>query len=224
MSFPKSYYEELTNSYCTKIGQDFRGILKYNFNNFGFINNIDYSVDEKNALCFFGSAITSAIGIPWEQSFGYRLSQFLGPIYKSYNFSQGCVFVDNKEIFNTVKQVYLNKQFKPYAYIIQFIDLDRVFNPKKETGTLSIDAKKNVESFLFLFNELEKLLENEKWIFFGCDTQDYDLPIAIKNHKNCLIWNPPLFDKMLLNVPGEKWHRMIALGLNKKFQELYKTK
>ena len=112
MSFPKTYYDEYTSSYCTKIGQDMRGIIKYNFNKQGFINNQDYDINEENAICFFGSAITSSIGLPWEQSFAYQVSKGLASKeFKSYNFSQGCMFVDNKEIINTVESIKNMKQF-----------------------------------------------------------------------------------------------------------------
>ena len=224
MPFPESYYKQYVNGYCTKIGQDSRGVLRYNFNNYGFINNLDYSIEEKNAICFFGSAITSAIGLPWEKSFGFQLAQMLGNKFVGYNFSQGCIFVDNQEIIETIKKIKTINNFQPYAYIVQFIDLDREFNSKKETGKLRTNAEENKKKFSMLFKELETLLQNERWIFFGCDSRDYKIPDTIKNHKNCLIWNPPFIDRMLRDVPGEKWHRMMALGLNKKFQDLYSVK
>ena len=221
MPFPKSYYEEFTNSYCTKIGQDGRGIIQYNFNNFGFINNIDYTIDEKKSICFFGSAITSAIGVPWEKSFCFQTTELLQGDYKSYNFSQGCIGVDNNEIAQTVKKIKEMDNFSPHIYVIQFINLDRRFNPVLGAGKLSIDQKCNIEYFESIFEKIEILLKDEKWIFFGCDAEDHNVPDYITNHKNCLIWNPFFIDRLLVGMPGEKWHRMMALGIKKKLCQLY---
>lgn len=222
MSFPKSYYNEHISSYCKKIGQDMRGIIKYNFNNYGFINNLDYDISEKNAICFFGSAITSSIGLPWELSFAYQLSQQLtSKKFKAYNFSQGCMFVDNLEIINTVEFIKNMENFKPAAYIIQFINIERRWHPEKKTGILNLNNKENLIFFIQLFKKLENILKNEKWIFFACDESSMEIPIDIKNHKNCLIWNPPMIDTLLRDVPGHKFHKMISLGLQNKLKELY---
>ena len=222
MSFPKSYYNEYTSSYCTKIGQDMRGIIKYNFNNQGFINNQDYDVNEENAICFFGSAITSAIGLPWEQSFAHQLSQELtSKEFKSYNFSQGCIFVDNKEIINTVESVKNMEQFKPAVYVVQLIGLDRRFSPQNKAGKYNLDDNENLTSFQNLFKKLEHMLKDEKWIFFACDGADLKVPNDITNHQNCLIWNPPFINTMLRDVPGRKFHNMISLGIKNRLKQLY---
>ena len=222
MAFPKSYYDEYTSSYCTKIGQDMRGIIKYNFNKQGFINNLEYEVNEKDAICFFGSAITSSIGLPWELSFAYQLGQELtSKKFKAYNFSQGCMFVDNQEIINTVESVKNMEQFKPAVYVVQFIGLDRRFSPQKKAGKLNIDADENLTSFIELFKKLEHILKDEKWVFFACDGADHEIPEDIKNHQNCLIWNPPLISTLLRDAPGQKFHNMISLGIKNKLKKLY---
>ena len=224
MEFPNSLYTQYAGNYCTKIGQDFRGVVKYNFNKNGFINNIDYDVKENKAICFFGSAITSGIGLPWEQSYSFQTAKLFGEDYKSYNFSQGCMFVDNNEILNTVKQVKKMENFTPFAYVIQFIGLDRIYHPSKEIGTLSIDSKKNIENFESIFEQLQLLLKNAKWVFFGCDGADHKLPESITKHKNCLIWNPRFIDNLLRDLPGPKWHKMISLGVKNKITDLYSIK
>ena len=199
-----------------------RGVLKYNFNNHGFINNLDYDVNENNALCFFGSAITSSIGLPWEMSFAHQLSQQLtSEKFKAYNFAQGCMFVDNYEIINTVEAVKNIEEFKPVAYIIQFIGLDRRFYPAKKAGKLNHDADENLKNFLDIFKKLEHTLKDEKWIFFACDGADTEMPDYIKDHQNCLIWNPPFISTLLRDLPGQKFHNMISLGLKNKLKELY---
>tara|TARA_Y100001973_G_scaffold102608_2_gene168022 strand:- start:660 stop:1334 length:675 start_codon:yes stop_codon:yes gene_type:complete len=224
MEFPSSLYTQYAGNYCTKIGQDFRGVVKYNFNKNGFINDIDYDVKESKAICFFGSAITSGIGLPWQQSYSFQTAKLFGEDYKSYNFSQGCMFVDNKEILNTVKQVKNMENFKPFAYVIQFIGLDRIYHPSKEIGTLSIDSKKNIETFETLFDELQNLLKNDKWVFLGCDGADHKVSESITKHKNCLIWNPRFIDNLLRDLPGPKWHKMISLGVKNKITDLYSIK
>ncbi len=222
MSFPKTYYDEYTSSYCTKIGQDMRGIIKYNFNKQGFINNQDYDINEENAICFFGSAITSSIGLPWEQSFAYQVSKGLASKeFKSYNFSQGCMFVDNKEIINTVESIKNMKQFRPAVYVVQLIGLDRRFNPQHKAGKYNLDDNENLTAFIDIFKKLENLLKDEKWIFFACDGAGLRVPDDITMHQNCLIWNPPFISTMLRDVPGPKFHNMMSLGIKNKLKELY---
>ena len=199
-----------------------RGIIKYNFNKQGFINNLEYDVNEKDAICFFGSAITSSIGLPWELSFAYRLGQELtSKKFKAYNFSQGCMFVDNQEIINTVESVKNMERFKPAVYVVQLIGLDRRFSPQKKAGKLNIDADENLTSFIELFKKLEHMLKDEKWVFFACDETDHEIPKDIKNHQNCLIWNPPFISTLLRDVPGQKFHNMISLGIKNKLKKLY---
>jgi hypothetical protein len=132
--------------------------------------------------------------------------------------------VDNNEILNTVKQVKKMENFTPFAYVIQFIGLDRIYHPSKEIGTLSIDSKKNIENFESIFEQLQLLLENDKWVFFGCDGADHKLPESITKHKNCLIWNPRFIDNLLRDLPGPKWHKMISLGVKNKITDLYSIK
>jgi hypothetical protein len=192
-----------------------RGILKYNFNKQGFINNLDYNVSEKNAVAFFGSAITSAIGIPWDRSFAYMSCENK---YKAYNFGQGCIFVDNTEIYNTIKRVKEIKDFKPFAYVVQFTDLGRVFNPKRQAGSLEYDETINLSKFLDIFKRTEELLKDDNWVFFGADYVNYKLPKYIVKHEKCLIWNPLRIDTVLLDMQGEKWHKMLSMGINKRLK------
>ena len=74
------------------------------------------------------------------------------------------------------------------------------------------------------FEQLQLLLENDKWVFFGCDGADHKLPESITKHKNCLIWNPRFIDNLLRDLPGPKWHKMISLGVKNKITDLYSIK
>ena len=216
MDFPESYNKHLANSTTTKIGQDMRGILPYNWNNIGFRADTDYNESETEACCFFGNAFTSAVGIEWQNSYASLTAKKLG--LKCYNFSQGCVPVDNIDIMNSVIKISRMQKFKPKFYFIQFTDLTRVFNPKNQALTLESDVVKNVKRFVDNFKRLEEALADQKWFFIGCDGSTFHpLPEYITNHKNCLIWNPAFFDKILYGMPGEKWHYAISYGIIKKF-------
>ena len=217
--FPKSLNEHNTSKTVHRIGQDMRGIVPYKFNNCGFRADVDYDENEKNAGCYFGNAFTSAVGIEWQDSYASKASHKLGA--KAYNFSQGCVGVDNKEIIRTAIEVANNKTFIPKFFIIQFTDLIKRYNTKNGAVTFESDTVKNVEEFTKNFDLLEKTLDeaNIKWFFFGCDFEIYHpVPDRIIKHKNCLIWNPAFFDKILYGMPGERWHHLISYGIFNKFE------
>ena len=218
LKFPKSYNEHLTNKTTHKIGQDMRGIVPYSFNNCGFRSDIDYIETDNNAGCFFGNAFTSAVGIEWHNSYASLTSKKLS--VNCYNFSQGCTGVDNTEIVNTAIKVSKMEAFKPKFYFIQFTDLTRRFNPKTTELTLESNIEKNLERFIESFKKLEDALRDSKWFFMGCDFAQYHpVPDYIAQHKNCLIWNPAFFDKILYGMPGEKWHYVISYGLTNKLKD-----
>ncbi len=218
MTFPESYNKRLANSTTHKIGQDMRGILDYNWNNCGFRSDVDYDPNETKAGCFFGNAFTSAIGIEWKNAYASITADRLK--LKCYNFSQGCVPVDNTDIMNTAIHISKMKDFKPKFYFLQFTDLTRVFSPKNQKLTLESDVDKNVKVFVENFKRLEDALQDTKWLFIGCDgTTLHPLPDSITEHKNCVIWNPAFFDKILYGMPGEKWHYTISYGIIKKLND-----
>ena len=216
--FPKSLNEHNTNKTTHKIGQDMRGIVPYNFNNCGFRADTDYIETEQNAGCFFGHAFTSAVGLEWHSSYASLTCKELSA--KCYNFSQGCVGVDNFEIIRTAIDIANMETFKPKFYVIQFCDLIRRFNPKNKRLSFESDIDKNVDEFVNAFKKLEDALKNETWLFLGHDfVAPHPLPDYITKHKNCLIWNPNFFDKILYGMPGEKWHNIISYGLVKRFKD-----
>ena len=138
--FPKSLNERHINKTTHKIGQDMRGIVPYNFNNCGFRADTDYIETEQNAGCFFGHAFTSAVGIEWHNSYALLTCKELSA--KCYNFSQGCVAVDNFEIIRTAIDVANMETFKPKFYVIQFCDLIRRFTPKNKKLSFFLPASK----------------------------------------------------------------------------------
>ena len=218
--FPKSLNEHNTSQTVHKIGQDMRGIVPYKFNNCGFRADVDYVETEVNAGCYFGHAFTSGVGIEWHNSYPAKSSKKLG--VQCYNFSQGCVGVDNFEIMRTAIEVSNMETFKPKFFIIQFCDLLRRFDLKTGKMSFESDIDKNVRDFTEAFKNLEEKLDkaNIRWLFFGCDFTEYHpVPDYITKHKNCMIWNPAFFDKILYGMPGEKWHNIIAYGITNTIQK-----
>ena len=212
--FPKSYNAHNTSKTVKKIGQDMRGIVSYKFNNCGFRADADYSETETNAGCYFGHAFTSAVGIEWHNSYVSKSAKQLG--VEAYNFSQGCVPLDNNEIIRTAIEVSELETFTPKFFILQFCDLIRRFDNKNGKLTFESDIEKNVSEFIESFKNLETKLNDKGiiWRFFGCDFQEYHpLPDYITKHKNCMMWNPAFFDKILYGMPGEKWHHIMTYGV-----------
>ena len=222
MSFPKTYYKEYINGSCKRIGQENTGLIKYEFNKQGFRCDIDYKKQEENAICFFGSALTTGVGHQWQDAYPKKSLQDSN--LKAYNFAQGCLPVDNNNILEHVEFVKNMENFKPLCYVIQFIGLERVFDKKTLARTVSSDKDKNVKIFVDVFKKLEVLLQNDKWMFFGCDAGNHDIPKEITQHEKCIIWNPRFIDSILMDLPGPKWHHMMSLGVRKKLEKLYQIK
>lgn len=220
MSLPLPFRDqyECRNETLEVYASDRRGLVEYRFNNLGYRNDIDYVDNEANAGVFLGSSITSGIGVEWNNSFVKLVSD--GFKVEPYHFSQGCTKVDNREIFNQISALVDNKFF-PKFWVIQFIDLDRRFDPLSGITVDCTDHNHNVDEFVKIFKEIETKLLGQDWCFFGCDRLDHTIPSSIRNHKNCLTWNPAFID--LAGVghhPGKKWHQMIALAVRKKLTKL----
>ena len=212
-SFPVSYNSHCESSTVKRIGQDMRGIVDYNFNRQGFRADLDYDHNEDNSVAYFGNLYASAVGIRWQD--GYAMKTCAKLQMKCYNFSQGCAGVDNNEIMRTVKHIKEMQDFKPRYYVIQFCELERRFSVKTQGLRLHTDQQDNIDNFVQVFSDLEKILEGEKWCFFGIDhAMTHSIPKHILDHKNCFCWNPVIIDKILQGIAGEKWHAMIAYGLN----------
>ena len=222
MAFPTTYYKEYINGSCKRIGQDYTGLIEYKFNEQGFRCDLDYQEQEQNAICFFGSAITTGVGHQWQ--YAYPKKSLENTNLKAYNFAQGCMGVDNSTILEHVELVKNMENFKPLCYVVQFIGLERVFDKKTLAMKLSSDRDKNMQVFLDVFKKLETLLQNDKWMFFGCDAGNHDVPKEITNHEKCIIWNPRFIDSILMDQPGPKWHYMMSLGVRKKLETLYQIK
>jgi len=192
---------------------DRRGLVEYKFNHLGYRNNIDYSINETNAGIYLGSSITSGIGINWDQTFVKLSSDLLA--VKPYNFSQGCTKIDNNEILQQV--ISLTKiNFSPKFWVLQFIDLDRQFNAVTGDCDSGKNTSENINKFVNIFSTIEFLLHDKSWCFFGCDNLSHAIPDRIKNHNNCIAWNPKFIDLAGVGShPGPKWHRMISQGLQK---------
>ena len=221
MSIPLPFFTqyECRNESLPVYASDRRGIITYEFNNFGYRNNIDYDETENNAGVYIGSSITSGIGIDWANSFASISSRTIG--VNCYHFAQGCMMVDNQEILRMLTLV-KNSNLKPKYYVIQFIGLDRRYDINTGKTTLESNTQKNIQLFEETFSKVEDLLKNDVWCFVGADGTNSLMPDTIKNHSNCVLWNFPIIDLAgVNNHPGPKWHRVVSAGisnfLSKKF-------
>ena len=216
MSLPLPFRDqyECRNETLEVYASDRRGLVEYRFNNLGYRNDIDYVDTEANAGVFLGSSITSSIGVEWNKSFVKLVSDSFK--VEPYHFSQGCTKIDNNEILQQIRCLKDNN-FHPKFWVIQFIDLDRRFDSLSGQTTHCDNVAENVQEFVDIFSQIESILVDQTWCFFGCDNLSHSIPKHIINHKNCLVWNPTFIDRAGVgNHPGSKWHQMLSLGIRKK--------
>ena len=210
---------ECRNETLEVYASDRRGEVVYQFNNYGYRNNIDYQTSDSDVGIYIGSSITSAIGVNWEKGFVHQTSDKMQT--KPYHFSQGCTEVDNQEILRMLRLVKETKLDARY-YVLQFINLNRVYNHETGITFYSDDKNKNTEKFLETFEQICELLKDSTWCFIGCDAQDHKLPSEIIHHDHCVSWNPTYIDHAGVGThPGVKWHRMISLGLTKYLKQCH---
>ena len=215
MSIPLPYADqyECRSETLEVYASDRRGQVVYQFNNYGYRNNIDYFNDEKNVGAYIGSSITAAIGVDWNKSFASLSSIALGT--NCYNFAQGCTMVDNQEILRMAKLV-KDTNIDIKYYVIQFIDLSRKYNAA--TGkTIFIDNfHQNIVRFQQVFEQIQELFRDDVWCFLGCDEGQHSMPESITKHPLCLTWNPQFIDFAGVGRhPGVKWHKMINQSIVK---------
>jgi hypothetical protein len=132
---------ECRNETLEVFASDRRGQVKYQFNNYGYRNNIDYQMDQSDVAVFLGSSLISGIGIKWQESFPFLVSQKLD--VPCYHYGQGCKETDNQEILRILEQTVSDKIFPKYI-VIQFIDLDRRYNSVTGKTVCELDAKQNI--------------------------------------------------------------------------------
>ena len=197
---------------------DRRGTVTYQFNNFGYRNDIDYVLQDPGIGVYIGSSITAGIGVDWRKSFAYLSSQPLQA--PAYHFAQGCTQVDNQEILRMLQAV-LESGLDIKYVVLQFIDLDRVYDLNTGLATHSTDLDQNVARFAAVFKSVCDLLANQRWCFFGCDAKQHVLPADIVQHPRCVAWNPPYIDLAGVGQhPGIKWHRMMSMAVIKSLKQI----
>jgi len=220
MSIPLPYADqfECRNETLEVYGSDRRGEIEYRFNNYGYRNIIDYRDNANNVGIYSGSSLTAGIGVDWNQTFSKLSSDKLN--VSCYQFSQGCVMIDNQETLRMLKLI-LKTNIVPKYIVLQFIGLDRRYDPSTGKCIISTDSSADLDIFLKTFNECEQLLENQNWCFLGADGSDAKLPDYITKHINCAAWNPSFIDIANIDVrhPGNKWHSMVSYGIIKSLQK-----
>jgi hypothetical protein len=215
MSIPLPYTDqyECRSETLEVYASDRRGQVLYQFNNYGYRNNIDYFHDEKNVGAYIGSSITAGIGVAWDKSFASLSSLTLGT--NCYHFAQGCTPVDNQEILRMsklVKQTNIDIKY----YVIQFIQLGREYDVATGKTILNDNVDQNIVKFQQVFEQVQELFKNDNWCFFGCDQEQHPLPESITKHPFCLTWNPQFIDFAGVGRhPGVQWHKMINQSIIK---------
>jgi hypothetical protein len=219
MSIPLPYVDqyECRNESLEVYGSDRRGIVNYQFNNYGYRNDIDYESNACNVGVYIGSSLTAGIGVDWSKSFAKISSIELNS--QCYQFSQGCVRLDNQEMLNILKLT-LASDIQAKYYVLQFIGLDRRYNSVNASCINSDNRKEDVEMFIKTFKECEQLLTGKIWCFFASDGSNSPIPDNIINHEKCVVWNPYFVDSTGVGShPGVKWHQAMGLLIAKNLQK-----
>jgi hypothetical protein len=219
MSLPLPFFSqyECRNETLEIFASDRRGIVEYSFNNLGYRNDIDYLDSDIGTGVYFGSSITTAIGVPLHSGFAHISASALNS--KCYQFGQGCMMIDNQESLRLLKQV-LSSDLNPKYFVIQFINLSRRYDYQTGKTTASDNATDDINLFYQTFGEIEELLKNRTWCFIGADNADVDVGERVKKHAHCVAWNPKFIDFAGVGEhPGHKWHQMVAYGIVKNLQK-----
>jgi hypothetical protein len=219
MSLPLPFFSqyECRNETLEVFASDRRGIVEYKINNLGYRNNVDYSESDTDVGAYFGSSITTAIGVPMHNGFAYTSATNLNS--KCYQFGQGCMMVDNQESLRLLKEV-LSSNLNPRYFVIQFINLSRRYNYENGRATMSDNADNDIKLFYQTFKEIEELLKNQVWCFIGTDNSGVDVGDYITKHAHCVKWNLKFIDLAGVGEhPGPKWHQMIAAGIVNNLQK-----
>lgn len=219
MPLPLPFFSqyECRNETMEVFASDRRGIVEYKINNIGYRSDVDYVETDVDVGAYFGSSITTAIGVPMHSGFAHISATALKS--KCYQFGQGCMMVDNQEILRLMKGV-LSSDLTPKYIVLQFINLSRRYNHENGRTTVSDDAEDDINLFHQTFDEIESLLKNRAWCFIGTDNADVDVGQYIKKHPHCVAWNPKFIDFAGVGEhPGHKWHQMIAAAIVKNLQK-----
>jgi hypothetical protein len=219
MPLPLPFFSqyECRNETLEVFASDRRGIVEYKINNLGYRNDIDYLDSDVGPGVYFGSSITTAIGMPLHNGFAHVSATALNS--KCYQFGQGCMMVDNQESLRLLKEV-LSSDLNPKYFVIQFINLSRRYNHHNGRTTVSDSVTDDIELFYQTFNNVEQLLKNQAWCFIGTDNAGVDVGDRITKHAHCVAWNPKFIDFAGVGEhPGYKWHQMIAAGIVKNLQK-----
>lgn len=219
MSIPLPFWTqyECRNETLEIYAADRRGHIVYAFNNYGYRNDIDYSADAQEVGLYLGSSIMSGIGLQWKDSFAAISANELAA--ECYQFSQGCMPVDNQESLRMLRDLKLSG-IKPRYWVIQFIDLDRRF--KDGQNNFQVDQTENLELFLETFRAIQTILYKDIWIFLSADKSQCPVPEFVKHHDHCVGWNVPFIDYAGVGEhPGKKWHKMISAGIIKKLSDQF---
>jgi hypothetical protein len=219
MSLPLPFFSqyECRNETLEVFAADRRGIIEYKMNNLGYRNDINYTESAHNVGVYFGSSITTAIGVPLSQSFAAASAEALNS--QCYQFGQGCMMVDNQESLRLLKAV-LVSGLQPRYFVLQFINLNRRYNHDNGRAELIDNSDENIQLFHNTFIEIEQLLKDRAWCFVGSDNAGHAVGEHITKHPHCASWNLRFVDFAGVGEhPGAKWHQMIAAGIVKNLQK-----
>jgi hypothetical protein len=219
MSLPLPFFSqyECRDETLEVFAADRRGIVEYKMNNLGYRNNINYVESDLSVGVYFGSSITTAIGLPLLQGFAATSAQALNA--KCYHFGQGCMMVDNQESLRLLKKV-LDSELEPQYFVVQFINLNRRYNHENGRAEVSDNTEENIALFHSTFNEIEQLLQDRAWCFVGTDNVGHEVGERVTKHPHCVSWNTRFIDFAGVGEhPGTKWHQMIAAGIVKNLQK-----
>ena len=207
--FVPEHQQSLANQTVTKFGIDHQGIINYQFNSLGFRSS---EPGQNPRLVTVGNSIAFGVGVPYQQTFSFKLAQKFG--LQNENYSFGCYLHENHDHLNNIST--LANQDIESIFIIQFNNLSRK-RLNSESVVIHNNSEENLKKFLEYYEQVTDLLRGRLKFFLYWDSDSYQLPDSIS--RQILIRNKFHLDSSIPGHPetfGPNSHRAIYQVLSHK--------
>jgi len=194
------------SSVIKNFGYDKFTKVDYAFNSLGYRSKCEFN--EKNPIIILGNTMSFGLGVEYEKTYAGLLEKHLQkPVY---NLSWGCYGHTINEQISFLERVY--NSIDPSLTIFQLNNLNRYRMPDK---TICFNNSEEVirSEYDRFIERFYRVTKNQNLLLLHWDNQYYDVELP-----KLLIYNKYVVDSAdtnLLNIPGEKTHKLISLKIQK---------
>lgn len=201
--FVPQHMKALANQSVQNFVTDQRGVVAYQFDQWGFRTNGYHTQYNINII---GNSLSFGLGLKFSDTYGALTADSLGASVQ--NFSFGGYLHENHDHLSNIQR--MTQQFGDDIFIVQFNNLDRR-RIDYNTVIQNNDTAWCLQTFVNYFDSVDQLLKNRKKIYLYWDNIDYGIPKSIVNqitvYNKChldrsLDWNPNSF--------GAKSHKLLS--------------